>query len=247
MDITHISPERARAPAQWSGWLAPLSFAAYITWAAIAVAAVDIDTLQSGLLREWSGLACLIGMLGLFIWRSLRDGAVDCRGARWNSVAQGALVVLAERLLMEGQVTVLLVVVAAQLVLLMPPGHPLAPVGALKAVALERILEHDLVAFARPTSLTRQLAAAAEALQRPLRIRAQVRSFDAMGRMVAAGLGLAVLPREGARPYAHALGLITASIEGLRTERHLLWAWRDSASLSPAAQALIRMSQGAAG
>jgi signal transduction histidine kinase len=59
-------------------------------------------------------------MLALFVWRSLRESSVDCRGARWNSVLQGVLVVAAERLLMEGQVTVLLVIVAAQLVLLMP-------------------------------------------------------------------------------------------------------------------------------
>ena len=120
MDITRNAPERAQAPAQWSGWLAPLSFAAYITWAAIAFAAVDLAKLQSGLLSEWGGLACLVGMLGLFVWRSLRESGVDCRGARWNSIAQGVLVVLAERLLMEGQVTVLLVIVAAQLILLMP-------------------------------------------------------------------------------------------------------------------------------
>ena len=85
MDITRTAPERAKAPAQWSGWLAPLSFAAYITWAAIAVAAVDIGKLQSGLLREWSGLACLVCMLVLFVWRSQRESGLDCRGARWNS------------------------------------------------------------------------------------------------------------------------------------------------------------------
>lgn len=138
MDIPRTSPERALAPAQWSGWLAPLSFAAYITWAAITFAAVDVDKLQSGLLREWSGLACLIGMLGLFVWRSLRDSGVDCRGARWNSVAQGVLVVLAERLLMEGQVTVLLVIVAAQLVLLMPVRWALLCLAAFNAAVALR-------------------------------------------------------------------------------------------------------------
>jgi DNA-binding transcriptional LysR family regulator len=126
------------------------------------------------------------------------------------------------------------------LVLLLPAGHALVPaVGA--AVDLAAVLDHDLVAFARTTSLTRQLAGAAEALRRPLRIRTQVRSFDAMGRMVAAGLGLAVLPREGARPYAHALGLVIAPLAGLRTERRLLLAMRDRAALSAPAEALVRL------
>lgn len=130
-----------------------------------------------------------------------------------------------------------------ELVLLLPAGHSLVPAGARRPVPLSRVLDHDLVAFARPTSLTRQLAAAADALHRPLRIRAQVRSFDAMGRMVAAGLGLAVLPREGARPYAHALGLVIAPLSGIRTERRLLWVMRDRASLSPAARALVTLSR----
>lgn len=129
-----------------------------------------------------------------------------------------------------------------ELVLLLPPGHALVPAGERDAVALSDVLDHDLVAFARPTSLTRQLASAADTLRRPLRIRAQVRSFDAMGRMVAAGLGLAVLPREGARPYATALGLRIAPLSGMRTERVLLWVLRDPAALTPAARELVAMS-----
>ncbi len=122
MNTTEFEPARDRlvAPARWTGWLSPLSFAAYITWAAIGFAAVDFAKLQSGDAREWAGFACLLGMLALFVWRSLRESGVDCRGARWNSLLQGVLVVAAERLLLEGQVTVLLVIVSAQLVLLMP-------------------------------------------------------------------------------------------------------------------------------
>ncbi len=126
-----------------------------------------------------------------------------------------------------------------ELVLLLPPGHALAAMGRGSAVELSAVLDHDLVAFGRSTSLTRQLASSAEALQRPLRIRAQVRSFDAMGRMVAAGLGLAVLPREAARPYAQALGLVVATLKGMQTRRRLLWAMREPAALSPAARALV--------
>lgn len=137
----HQSPVRAAAlvaPAQWSGALAPLSFAAYITWAALAVVSVDFDKLAAGALREWAGLACLVAMLVLFIVRSLREHGVDCRGARWNSLLQGALVVAAERLLMEGQLTVLLVIVAAQLVLLMPVRWAVLWLGVFNALVLQR-------------------------------------------------------------------------------------------------------------
>jgi signal transduction histidine kinase len=143
MTTNEIAPvrERLRAPVQWTGWLSPLSFAAYVTWAAIGFAAVDFAKLQVGAAREWAGLACLFGMLALFVWRSLREPGVDCRGARWNSVLQGVLVVAAERLLMEGQVTVLLVIVAAQLVLLMPIRWAVLVVLAFNAAVALRWIE----------------------------------------------------------------------------------------------------------
>lgn len=122
MNTTAFDPARERpvAPSPWTGWRSPLSFAAYLTWSAICFAAVDFAKLQSGVPREWAGLACLVGMLALFVWRGLREPGADCRSGRWKSVLQGVLVVVAERLLLEGQVTVLLVIVAAQMVLLMP-------------------------------------------------------------------------------------------------------------------------------
>ena len=130
-----------------------------------------------------------------------------------------------------------------ELVLLLPRGHALAPAGSTAAVALADVLDFDLVAFARSTSLTRQVGVDAAVLQRPLRLRAQVRSFDAMARMVASGLGVAVLPREGALPCAQAFGLLIAELKGMRTERRLLWALRDLAALSPAARALLEMAR----
>jgi signal transduction histidine kinase len=129
------------APRQWTSVLSPLSFAAYITWAAISFAALDLARLQSGEMREWIGSACLVGMLVLFVWRSLRERGVDCRGARWNGVLQGVLVVLAERLLMEGQIIVLLVIVAAQLVLLMPIRATVLVLMALNAAVALRWIE----------------------------------------------------------------------------------------------------------
>jgi len=129
-----------------------------------------------------------------------------------------------------------------ELVLMMPASHALAQRAAPRPVPIAQVLAHDLVAFSRRTSLTRQLAEAAERLQRPLRIHAQVRSFDAMGRMVAAGLGLAVLPREGAIPYAHAFKLVLAPLADIRTERPLLWVMRDADQLSAPARALVAMA-----
>jgi DNA-binding transcriptional LysR family regulator len=57
--------------------------------------------------------------------------------------------------------------------------------------------------------------------------------------MVAAGLGLTVLPRAGASMYADALGLKVMPLEGLDVRRRLMLAMRSRASLSPAAVALV--------
>ena len=122
------------------------------------------------------------------------------------------------------------------IVLITPPGHPLA--GAAP-VPFERALDYDFVSLSRTASLTRKISAAAEANGRILRIRVQARSFDTMCRMVAAGLGLTVLPRAGASLYADALGLKVMTLEGLDVQRRLLLAMRNRAALSPAASALV--------
>jgi DNA-binding transcriptional LysR family regulator len=216
----------------------------------LALAMDDVHGGAAGVLRLWANTSAFGGFLPALLGEFVRahpgvvldlEDAISEDAVR--AVARGAaeLAVIGDNVPAEGLQTAVCHV--DRLVLLLPPGHRLAPgPGEPAPVAIADVLDHDLVAFARPTSLTRQLAAEAEALQRPLRIRAQVRSFDAMGRMVAAGLGLAVLPQEGAAPYARALGLVAAPLAGLRTERQLLWAMRDRASLSPAARALLALA-----
>jgi len=215
----------------------------------LALAMADIKRGTGGHLRLWANTSAFGGFLPALLARFARahpgvvldlEDAISEDAVRAVARGTAELGVIGENTPAEGLHT--LVCHVDELVLMLPAGHPLS--GA-EAVPLDRLLEHDLVAFGRATSLTRQLAAAAEGLHRPLRIRAQVRSFDAMARMVAAGLGIAVLPREGAAPYTRALGLVLQTIDGMRTERQLLLAMRDRASLSPPAQALVSLVEAA--
>lgn len=128
-----------------------------------------------------------------------------------------------------------------ELVLVLPHSHPLARVGAAQ-VALADTLEHDFVTLGRGTSLTRHLVAAAETAGRRLKVRVQVRSFDAMCRMVAAGLGVAILPRAGATPHLAAMGLQCLTLTGMTTSRQLLLAMRSRQALSPAARTLVELA-----
>src|SRR6185369_8467763 len=80
-----------------------------------------------------------------------------------------------------------------RLVLVVPKGHALA---ARKTLRFEEAIDYDFASLPRGTSLALRLQAETEALGRRLKIRIHVRSFDAMCQMVAAGMGVAVLPRD---------------------------------------------------
>ncbi|MDH7795394.1 MULTISPECIES: LysR family transcriptional regulator [unclassified Beijerinckia] len=110
-------------------------------------------------------------------------------------------------------------------------------------VPLADVLRHDIVGLGRSTSLMRQISAAADAIGGELRLRIQVRSFDAMCRMVAAGIGIAILPRAGATPHLAAMGLHAHRLTGMKTQRDLLLAMRERKTLSRPAEAFVRMAE----
>lgn len=126
-----------------------------------------------------------------------------------------------------------------ELVLLVPRAHALA---ARVSAGVDEALALDQIALPRSASLTRQLVAAAESASLALRVRMQVRSFDSMCRLVASGLGVAVMPRSAARLYARALDLSIVALTGTHVERRLLLAMRRRTGLSSAAASFVEMA-----
>lgn len=209
----------------------------------LALAVDDMHAVAGGLLRLCANPSALGGFLpGVLAAYAIRhpDVRIDLVDAlsedavRSVSAGTAELAVIGDNTPREGLET--FVCDIDDIVLITPPGHPLA--GAAP-VPFERALDYDFVSLSRTASLTRKISAAAEANGRILRIRVQARSFDTMCRMVAAGLGLTVLPRAGASLYADALGLKVMTLEGLDVQRRLLLAMRNRAALSPAASALV--------
>jgi DNA-binding transcriptional LysR family regulator len=209
----------------------------------LALAVDDMNAVAGGLLR----LCANPSSMGGFLPAVLADYAMrhpDVRIDLEDTLSEDAvrmvcagtaeLAVIGDNTPREGLESLLCDV--DEVVLITPPGHPLA--GAAP-VAFERALDFDFVSLSRTASLTRKISAAAEANGRSLRIRVQAGSFDAMCRMVAAGLGLTVLPRAGASLYANALGLKVMALQGLDVKRRLLLVMRSRAALSPAASALV--------
>lgn len=111
-----------------------------------------------------------------------------------------------------------------RLVLVVPPGHPLA---RRRRLAFAEAMDYDFVSLSGQTSLAQRLLQEGGQIGKPLRIRIQVRSFDAMCQMVAAGLGIAVLPDAAVQPLVKALGLRKLELSDAWVDRELLLGLRD--------------------
>jgi DNA-binding transcriptional LysR family regulator len=152
-------------------------------------------------------------------------------------VSGGAeLGVIAENTPAEGLETVLCE--EDELVLIAPAQHPLC---SDRPVRLQEILSYDLVGMNMSTSLMRQINGQASLSGQTARLRVQVRGFDNMCKMVAAGVGVAILPHLSALPLASALGLSIQRIEGEWIRRRLYLAMRNRTQLSMAARAFVAL------
>jgi DNA-binding transcriptional LysR family regulator len=123
-----------------------------------------------------------------------------------------------------------------RLVLVVSPGHALAK---RRKLAFAEAVDYDFVSLTQATSLAQRLALASGQISKPLRIRIHVRSFDAMCQMVAAGLGIAVLPATAAQPLVQALGLRLIELTDGWIERELLLGVRELGALARPARKLL--------
>ena len=123
-----------------------------------------------------------------------------------------------------------------RLVLVVPAGHALAPRPALW---FEEAVEFDFVSLSQGTSLAQRLQAETDAMGQRLKLRIQVRSFDAMCQMVAAGLGVAVLPAEAVRDLVRSLNLHQIPLLDTWARRQLLIGVRDRETLPRHAHMLV--------
>ena len=101
----------------------------------------------------------------------------------------------------------------------MPAGHPLASMPDMR---FHDVLDDDLVALESGASMMRLLTQQAVIEQRTLQLRVQVRSFEAVCRMVQAGLGVGILPFESANVLGQALGLVVRPLTEPWAERNML-------------------------
>ncbi|MDO8799392.1 LysR substrate-binding domain-containing protein [Phenylobacterium sp.] len=116
-------------------------------------------------------------------------------------------------------------------------GHPLADRAR---VAFAEVLAFDLVGLERTSALQRFLADKAARLGSSLNLRVQLRSFDAVCRLVEAGVGVGVVPQSTAARVAQATPLSVIELEDDWAVRDLTLCVRRFADLRPYAQDLVR-------
>lgn len=123
------------------------------------------------------------------------------------------------------------------LVLIMPPGHPLA---AHSSVRFADTLSYGYVGLSTDSALALHLEEQALHLGRRMQIRVRAEGFDGVIRMVAHGAGLGVVPLAAARRWQGVLTLHSQALEEPWARRQLLLCARDFSSLPGHSQALVQ-------
>ena len=121
------------------------------------------------------------------------------------------------------------------LCVVMRDDHPLAE---RQSIAFEETLDSDHVGLHSASSINARTHMAARQAGKPLRLRIHVPGFDAVCRMVQAGMGVGVLPVNVYRIMGRPLGLVAVALEDDWAERNLIIVTRDASHLSPVAALL---------
>lgn len=114
--------------------------------------------------------------------------------------------------------------------------HPLA---ARRSVGFEQTLKYEHVGLPPATAVHTMLGRAAARAGQTIRYRAIVSNFDAELRVVAAGLGLSVTPRQIAARYERLHGIRVVGLSDAWAARRFAVCFRDTESLQPAAVRLV--------
>lgn len=123
-----------------------------------------------------------------------------------------------------------------RLVLLVPRGHRFAK---RKAIAFADTLDEDFVGMHPGSTLRDFLAKVAAGVGKPLRLRVELSNFDAVCRMIEAGVGIGVVPESSARRNLARLHLVQVELADAWRVRERYVLVRDGERLPAFAQALI--------
>jgi DNA-binding transcriptional LysR family regulator len=123
-----------------------------------------------------------------------------------------------------------------RLVIVTPADHPLTQRAS---VAFADTLDFDHIGLHSASSINMRTHLAARQAGRALRLRIHVPGFDAVCRMVQAGMGVGVLPLQVFEAMGRQLGLAAVALDEEWAARSLVIVVRDPAALSPVSRLLF--------
>jgi DNA-binding transcriptional LysR family regulator len=123
-----------------------------------------------------------------------------------------------------------------RLVLVVPQRDELA---SRRQVDFREVVSRDFVGLITSSALHAHVAGHAAKLGARLRFRARMNNFDAIGQMVAGGIGVAVMPEIAARRCARAMKIAVVRIRDSWADRRLAICARSFKALPKPAQQLV--------
>jgi DNA-binding transcriptional LysR family regulator len=111
--------------------------------------------------------------------------------------------------------------------------------GNRRQIDFREVVERDFVGLTTASALHAHIAGHAARLGARLRFRARLNNFDAIGQMVAAGIGVAVMPEVAARRCARSMRISVVRIRDPWANRRLAICARSFKSLPRPAQQLV--------
>jgi molybdate transport repressor ModE-like protein len=121
-------------------------------------------------------------------------------------------------------------------VLVVAQDHPLAKRAK---IGFEDVLEHDFVGLDRASAIQRFLATKAVRIGRPLRLRVQLRSFDAVCRLVECKVGIGIVPETTARRVSKTMTIAIVPLTDSWAVRDLTICIRSMSELPLYARQLV--------
>jgi DNA-binding transcriptional LysR family regulator len=118
------------------------------------------------------------------------------------------------------------------------------PLARRTKVSFADVLDRDFVGLDRASALQRFLAGKAVRIGRPLRLRVQLRSFDAVCRMVECKVGIGIVPETTARRVAKTMQIAVVPLSDPWAVRDLTICTRKLAELPLYARQLVEHLRG---
>jgi DNA-binding transcriptional LysR family regulator len=121
-------------------------------------------------------------------------------------------------------------------VLVVARNHPLA---GRSRIGFAEVLDYDMVGLDRASAIQRFLADKASRIGRPIRLRVQLRSFDAICRLVECNVGVGIVPETTVHRTERNMAITSVRLSDPWALRELTICVRDETALPPYARQLV--------